>query len=101
MQVIYNFMIAQLVSTPEYIIGTTEEIIYVNTEANAISLTLPNPNLYRKIKIKDINGNLAVNNLTLVRFAVEKIENVAASKVFSTNYIGFEIQSDGTDWWLI
>lgn len=74
----------------------------VDTSGGAFSLTLPSPSTLSgySIRVKDSTGSLSTNNLTLVRNAAEKIDNVAASKVFSTNYGGWQIYSDGTNWWI-
>ena len=79
---------------------TTDTILLVNTAA-ARSITLPAPTNGRFIMLKDITGTAGTNNITLIRNGSEKIEGVAASKVLSTNFGGWIILSDGSDWYLI
>ena len=89
------------VTTPTATITTAQTLVYVDTTANAVALTLPDPALVNApIVIKDIGGNLSANNLTLVRFGAEKIENLAATKTFQSNFGEWTLQSDGTNWWL-
>lgn len=92
-------------SAANYNLGPSESIVYVNTTSNAVAIHLTSPAVangsYRSFHIKDIGGNLSTNNLTLVRFASEKIENVAATKTFSTNFGSWLIISDGTNWWIL
>lgn len=71
---------------------------FVST-ASARSLTLPSPSSGCIIKIKDKTGTASTNNITLLRAGSEKIENVAASFVYATDFGAIELVSDGTDWW--
>ena len=78
------------------------QVFLADTSGGAFTLTLPNPATLSgySVRIKDSTGSLSANNLTLARFGAEKIDNVAASKVFQTNYGGWQIFSDGTNWWV-
>jgi hypothetical protein len=79
---------------------TADNIVFVKTSSAPVSLTLPAPTNGRHFRIVDINGTLSTNNLTLVRNGSEKINGVASSKVFTTNWGQWEIFSDGTDWFV-
>lgn len=89
------------ITAASYTILATDAIVFVSTGINAISLQLPNPNLNRTIRIKDVGGILSSNKLTLVRFGAENIEGTAANKDFVTNFGAWTIQSDGTNYWMI
>lgn len=71
--------------------------ILVNTAA-ARSITLPTPVAGRKFIFFDVTGSANTNNITIVRNGSEKIGNVAASYIFTTDYGSFSLTSDGTDW---
>lgn len=71
---------------------------FVSTAA-ARSLTLPAPSSGCIIKLKDKTGTASTNNITVLRAGSEKIENVAASFVYTTDFGALELVSDGTDWW--
>lgn len=85
-----------------YTILPTDSIILVDTSGGAFTLTLPDPAaLSGKIYyIVDKAGALNTNNLTLARFAAEMIEGLAASKVFQTNWGGWNVTTDGTNWYV-
>lgn len=78
---------------------TTDWIIYCN-QSGAINVTLPAPTNGRFVLIKDISGNAATNNITLVRNGTERIEGVAASRTLQTNWGSWLISSNGTDWFI-
>ena len=88
--------------TSNLTIDTTKKdfIIYCN-QTSAINLTLPAPTNGRAIIIKDISGNAATNNITILRNASEKIEGVSASYIFQTNFGTLQLVSNGTDWWIL
>lgn len=72
----------------------------VDTSA-ARSITLPDPTKQLKpIVIKDKTGSAQTNNITLLRFAAESIEGLAASKVLQTNWGAWTLISDGTNWFI-
>jgi len=89
------------VTAATYTITASNFLVLVDTTSNAITLTLPNPTGYATIYIKDKAGNLATNNLTVARFGSEKIEGLAASKVFQSAWGAWTFQSNGTDWFLL
>lgn len=93
--------IPSTITATTYTVAAADVFIRVDTTSNAITITLPDPTTSRRwIQFKDVTGNLSTNNLTVARFSSEKIDNVAASKVFATNYGSWTFQSDGTNWWL-
>lgn len=72
----------------------------LHTTAAAIMLTLPAPTKDTFIKVKDIDGSASTNNITIAPNAGEKIEGLAANKVFSSNFGSWTLVADGTDWWI-
>lgn len=88
--------------TANYTILSTDSIIFVDTTSGAFTLTLPDPStLAGKIfRIIGTSGTMSANNLTLARFGSEKIEGLATSKLLQTNWGGFNVTTNGTDWFL-
>lgn len=86
-----------------YTLLTTDSTKYflLDTSGGAFNLTLPTPASGLIFFLKDSTGNFATNNLTLVRASTEKIDGLAASKVFQTNWGGWTVFSNGTDWFII
>lgn len=78
----------------------TNKYLFVSTAA-ARSIQLPAPAAGLNFHIKDSTGQASTNNITLVRFASEQIEGVAASKVLQTNWGSWHLMSDGTNWFLV
>lgn len=79
---------------------TSDYLIYVTTSSGAISITLPTPVNGRILLIKDISGQAATNNITLVRNGSEKIEGLAANKILQTNWGSWTFSTNGTDWFM-
>ena len=65
------------------------------------SVTLPSPALIaghgRIVRIVDISGTAAANNVTILPFAGETVQG-GSSLVIATNLGGVVLQSDGTNW---
>ena len=78
---------------------TKDLIIYADTSAGAISLTLPAPTSGRFLIIKDKKQTFNTNNLTLIRNGSEKIDGYAGSVVYDKVNHNLMITSDGTDWY--
>jgi len=88
-----------------YNVLATDDYLFVNTSAGAVTLNLPNPALFsatspKVFHVVDTNGTFATNNCTLARFAAEQIEGLAASKVLQTAWGGWTLVVNGTDWFL-
>lgn len=81
----------------------TGDITYFVNLTSAVSITLPSPsaNSGRLLTFKDIKGLAQTNNLSILQNASETIENVAATKVFQTNWGSWTLVSDGANWWMI
>lgn len=93
---------AQVIVTTDYTIDSTEEVIFVNTTGGPVNLTLPNPAFYRKFKVKDVGNDTITNPINLVAFAGENIEGVPGPYIISSGfYPAVDIQSDGTNWWIM
>lgn len=89
--------------TANYTVLSTDSGTYftLDTSGGGFNLTLPAPTSGYRIKFTDSTGGFQTNNLTLVRNGGEKIAGIAASKVFQTNWGGWEVFSNGTDWFVI
>lgn len=98
-----NSVFPTLTKTANYTILSTDSIIFCDTSGGAFTLTLPDPStLAGKVyRIIDTTGTFNANNLTLARHASEKIEGLAASKLFQTNWGGWQVITNGTDWYII
>lgn len=71
-----------------------------DTSGGAFNLTLPSPTSGCFVGVVDATGTFDTNNLTLVRFASEKIMYLAASKVLQTYGFSHIFFSNGTDWFM-
>jgi hypothetical protein len=91
------------IKTASYSIASTDYLIYCATAGGAFNLQLPNPTTYSKQVwvIKNTDGYFEANPVTLLQYASEKIENIAASRTLTTNYGSYTITNDGTNWWLL
>lgn len=109
-----NFFIAvaaQIASTPALIqitAVTTSPIsivsghtYMVDSTSLAISLQLPTPTINTWFIVKDSGFNCFTNNITLLRAASEKIDNVASSFVISNSGASWMFISNGTDWFSV
>lgn len=92
---------ATTTKTANYTITTTDSIIFVDTSGGAFTLTLPSPTAGKVFQLIDTKGTLSTNNLTLAPSAAEKISGIAASKLFSTDWGGWRIVTNGTDWYVM
>lgn len=76
-----------------------DAIVYADTTAGAVSLTMPTPTDGRTILVKALTP-LETNALTLVRAGSEKIAGVAANLTLTANGGAWIITSNGIDWFL-
>lgn len=76
-------------------------IYLIDCSGGTISVQLPTPAANLSFKIKDIKGTANTYNISLIRAASEKIDNVAATYTFNSNYFAAEIVSDGTNWYIL
>jgi hypothetical protein len=82
--------------------ATDHNKIYLcNVSGGAITFNLPAPADGLIFHLKDIGGDAATNNITIVRNGSEKIDNAAASFVIDQAYAAVSIYSNGTDWFII
>lgn len=86
-----------------YTVVSTDSNTYftLDTSGAAFTLTLPAPTSGFRIKFVDSTGSFTANNLTLAPNGAEKISGLAASRLFQTNWGGWEVFSNGTDWFVI
>lgn len=80
--------------------GVSGTTYLCDTSGAAFNLTLPTPVSGAFVIIKDKTGSFGTNNLTVLRNGTEKIEGLAASKIFQTNWGSWSLFSDGTDWYI-
>lgn len=73
---------------------------YLVDTSSARSLQLPAPFSGLYFYLKDKIGTCSTNNITLVRNGSEKIDGLTASRVFETDWGGWLVSSDGTDWFI-
>lgn len=94
--------LATTTKTTNYTVTTADRIIFVDSSGGAFNLTLPDPSTATGIEFRiiDSTGNLNANNVTLVRFATEKISGVAASRALQADWGYYKLVSNGTDWFL-
>jgi hypothetical protein len=85
-----------------YTILNTDDYLFVDTSGGVVTLNLPNPTLFgysKEYHLIDKAGTFGTNNATVAPFSTEKIEGLAASKAFQTNWGGWTIVTDQTDWY--
>lgn len=86
--------------TGNYTLTATDDIIFADTSGGAFSITLPALVAGKVYWVFDTTGFFNTNNLTLVRHGSEKIQGVAASKVYQTAWGAIMITNNGTDWFV-
>jgi hypothetical protein len=87
--------------TGNYAMTVTDVVILVDTSSLSISVTLPVPESGRRVVVKDSKGFAATRNISILRFGVEKIEGLAATKLITANWGSVTLDSDGTDWFIV
>lgn len=80
---------------------TTGKTYLVATASHAVSMNMPTPSANAWFWVKDVSGNAAVHNITLVRHGSEKINGVASNKVLSISAGEWLFACDGTDWYML
>lgn len=91
------YAVSTINSNTNAVSGTT---YLCDTSGGSFTVTLPTPVNGAFITIKDKTGSFQTNNLTLAQNASEQIEGLAASKLLQTNWGGWSIFSDGTNWYM-
>lgn len=76
---------------------TTDYVVYTDSTSNTITITLPAPTNGRTLIFQDKTGKAATNNVTIKQHAAETI-NGLTQLVLASNYAGFTLTSDGTNW---
>lgn len=79
------------------------QVVKLNSQAGAFNLNLPNPLICKNkiIVLQDDTGFLDTNNVTLVRFASEQIQKLAANYVLAAPYGSWYLWSDGVDFFFL
>lgn len=82
---------------------TKDYHVFCDSSGGVFNVTLPTPTSAtgREIVIWDLKGTFETNNVTLVRSASEKINQIAASRVLATNFGCWRVQTNGTDWLVV
>ncbi len=75
-------------------------VIPLNSASGAFNIQLPNPSTMtgRTFVLKDQGGMLSTYNVTLLRYASEMIEKIAADFALRADYGSWKIFSDGVNW---
>ena len=89
-----------IITSSPYTITSNDIYIRVDTTSVPITLNIPNPALRAFFYVKDVGGLFETNNCTLARFSSEAIEDLTANKILQTNFGGWLIWSDGTNYWI-
>jgi len=79
--------------------AAADNAILVDTSGGAVVLTLPAPTNGRVLKVKDVAGSAATNNITINPHSGETIDG-GSSLVIADNWGSVDLISDGTDWYL-
>lgn len=74
-----------------YTVQAADLYILLDTSAGPIQINLPTAATARLLRLKGITGTMQANPVTLVPTGVEKIENLAASKIVTTNFGSFDL----------
>ena len=91
------------VADSPYTILSTDNYLYVDTSGGAVTIVLPDPTTFGYVKeyhILDTKGTFDTNNLTLSPHGAEKIEGLAANKVFQTAWGGWTVVTNQVDWFV-
>lgn len=75
-------------------------VFLIDTSA-ARRIVLPQPAKNLFFRFKDSTGNAAVKNITIARFASERIEGALANQVINTNFGKLALVSDGINWFIL
>lgn len=80
----------------------TGTILDVDTSAAAVALTLPDPASFVGVfTVRDVSFTFNTFNCTLVRFAAESIEGLAATYTMEAQGGVWTWRSNGTNWFLV
>lgn len=83
---------------PYTVLVTDKTLIVSQVAANSIQL--PNPATLRSIIVKDVAGTRSTAAITLVRFASESIDGIAANRLLQSNFGSWNIESNGSNWFI-
>jgi hypothetical protein len=98
-------MVQTTVQTGAYTVGTSDQVVPVNSTSAAFNVTLPKANAVPNgwaVYVKDKVGACATNNVTIVRnpSTSDTIDGGTTYKL-ATNYAGAWLVSDGVSAWSI
>ena len=97
-----NTLYMAIVKSAAYALGTSDNVIFVDTTSSALTMTLPTSigNRGKVFTIKDWAGNAAVKTITIATTLSQTIDG-AASKTITTNYGMRQVVSDNANWFII
>ena len=83
--------------TPVY----TDLVVNIDTTAARI-IQLPDPSATIGVFwLKDASGLSETNNISVLRFAGENIQGLAATAILAGNWSSWGFYSDGANWWIL
>lgn len=90
------------ISSSTYTIASADYFLAINTSSNTVTLTMPaaSSNSGRVLKIKDVGGNAASNNVIINRAASDTIDG-SASVVLESPYAAITLVCNGTGWFIL
>lgn len=96
----YLSIFQRSLSTSDSLIST-DYIGWCATSGGSFAIAIPDASTMpgKIFVIKDVDGNAATNNIVITP-AAGNIEN-AGSLTMNINYMSVDLQSDGTNWWII
>jgi hypothetical protein len=86
--------------TANYACNLKDQAVIVDASSGAVTITLPEVGVCpgKHYTIKKID---AINNVTIVPYKNTQLIDGATSQVITIQYIGVDIMSDGTYWWIV
>jgi hypothetical protein len=97
-----SFQAKPVISAKSAAFTAADNYIYTVTAGAALAIQLPTPASGLRFWIKDVGGTFNAWAITLVRASAEKIEGTAATFTLPSNpYGGWQVFSDGTDWYIL
>lgn len=91
-----------LVVNTDYSFTADDQMLFVDSSATPITVTLPASHSADKIyEVKDYAGTATINTITIVSADGDLIDGLAPSVALTVNYQSLMFLSDGSDWWIV
>lgn len=81
--------------------GDNGKLFYVNSANGPLQINLPAASANFGFKVKDVGGVMGTNNVTIHRIGSEGIEGLAADFLMVVDFGEWNLNCDGTNYWLI